>query len=132
MIDHGSSDATQQVASRFGARVLQAIATIFETQPYLQEPTSDWLLCLQATESLSEALEASIFEWKLAEHKIDVASPVTAFSVAVMEEADKGWILAAPETRLVHRASASWQGWKPKTKCGASILPGYLMRLRIR
>src|SRR5450755_81759 len=68
VIDYRSSDQTCSIARRFGARTLNASDEGVGTKPYLHEAQHDWVLCLHATESLSEALEASIFEWKLEEH----------------------------------------------------------------
>jgi len=66
IVDHGSTDATLHVARQHAARI--SIAAPGQT-PSDQAAAAchDWILCLLPSESLSEGLQASLFEWKLYE-----------------------------------------------------------------
>ena len=120
VIDHGSADETCAVARRFGARVITAPAEAFETRSFLADALHDWIFCMQPTESLSERLEASLLEWKLAPH------PQTAFEVFILEERPP-----KQETRLVTRAHQAWDGWKPLTESRSTLLDGHLLRMAL-
>jgi glycosyltransferase involved in cell wall biosynthesis len=118
VIDHGSSDETRAMAQRFGARVLETQDKVFETQAFLPEAKHDWVFCLQPTESLSEGLEASLLEWKLATHPAP-----TAFAVPILGETP-----SITETRLVNRLNSAWKGWKPLL-ASKLVLEGHLLRM---
>jgi glycosyltransferase involved in cell wall biosynthesis len=120
VVDHGSSDETCAVARRFGARVITAPTEAFETRPFLADALSDWIFCMQPTESLSERLEASLLEWKLAAHS------ETAFEVFIFDET-----LLKQETRLVTRTHEDWDGWRPLAESRSSLLDGHLLRMSL-
>ena len=98
VIDHGSTDATLRVAREYGARIRLA-----ELNPapesYLASALHDWVLCLLPSESLTEGLEASLYEWKLYEPG-DVIS-ISSCSAFVREETLDGWTEGCPSTRLI-------------------------------
>ncbi|MGC2197605.1 MAG: hypothetical protein WA628_23235, partial [Terriglobales bacterium] len=89
----------------------------------------DWALCLQPSESLTEALEASLFEWKLYELR-DVAS-VPACSAFIREETASGWREGLPSTRLVPRGWSHWDGDLPAEASNSVLLQGDLLRFRL-
>jgi glycosyltransferase involved in cell wall biosynthesis len=126
VIDHGSSDETCAVARRFGAHVIASQTKLRDAQLFLIEARHDWILCLLPTESVSEGLEASLLEWKLASHAAQ-----TAFGVSILEETPQGWHCVPPETRLVNRADTAWDGWKPPTEDSPIILNSHLLHLRL-
>lgn len=117
VIDHGSADHTVKLAREHGARVLGTAAGPVDA-------AHDWLLCLRPSESLTEALEASLFEWKQSD------PGAAAFAVAVREEVEGGWRSAPPETRLVDRRRLTWSGPLPPSDSAAALLRGDLMRFR--
>ena len=119
IFDHGSQDGTAAVAREYGAGVLAA------SDANLNRARHDWILCLLPTEALSEGLEASLFEWKLAEHDARCA-----FSVAVREQAGDEWLSQPPNARLLNRRVRNWKGALPSDDPRALLLAGDLLRLR--
>jgi len=119
IFDHGSHDGTEGVAREYGARLLQA------NNADLSRARHDWILCLLPTEALSEALEASLFEWKLAEHAAS-----HAFSVAIREQAGDEWLSHPPATRLLNRQARRWASPLPADDPRAQFLTGDLLRFR--
>jgi glycosyltransferase involved in cell wall biosynthesis len=119
IFDDGSQDGTAAVAREYGARVLPG------TRAGLSLARHDWILCLLPTEALSEALEASLFEWKLNEHAAGCA-----FSMAVREQAGDQWLLHPPTTRLVNRRARPWSGSLPPNDHQAQVLAGELLRFQ--
>jgi glycosyltransferase involved in cell wall biosynthesis len=94
VIDHGSTDATLVVAKEYGAKVA--------TPPDHRSANSccrfDWILALRPNESLHEALEASLFEWKTSDPHAG-----ESFSVVVREQISRHWYDRPAETRLLNR-----------------------------
>src|SRR5579871_5481761 len=62
IVDSGSNDRTVEIAEKLGARVLESPWPGYAKQKNFaaQQASNDWILSLDADESLSEALEA---EW---------------------------------------------------------------------
>jgi glycosyltransferase involved in cell wall biosynthesis len=121
IVDHGSRDGTLRVAQEYGARIAHAGST--EDQPH-RLAAFDWILCLDARESLTETLAASLYEWK-------TESPAShsAFAMFLREETAEGWIEnPAPQTRLVPVLWNQWQGPFPRNDVSASTLEGDLLR----
>jgi glycosyltransferase involved in cell wall biosynthesis len=119
IFDDDSRDGTAAVAREYGARLLPG------TQLNVNQAQHDWVLCLLPTEALSEGLEASLFEWKLAEHKRGFA-----FAVHVREQAGDQWLSHPPTTRLVNRQVRPWTGSLPADDPEAQLLIGDLLRFR--
>jgi glycosyltransferase involved in cell wall biosynthesis len=65
IVDHHSQDATLRIAHEYGARIVQASSGSTPDQ-YWRCASFDWILCLEPDESLTEALAASLYEWKSA------------------------------------------------------------------
>jgi glycosyltransferase involved in cell wall biosynthesis len=129
VVDHGTHSATRRIAREYGARVVSANADITPGQ-CLPLARHDWILCLEPRESLTEALVASLFEWK-AEWKPEAQSlrEITAFAVLLREETPHGWqISPTSQTRLVPRSWNRWQGLLPATEPSAITLEGVLLR----
>ena len=133
VIDHGSVDDTVRVAREYGAQVLTPAAGSLP-EHYLAPKThgsaSDWVLVLDAHESLTEALAATLYEWKSESGTVKqnvVSNP--AFSVFVREETPNGWIaVPVAKTRLVPRTWRRWQGNLPVDEPSAATLDGELLR----
>jgi glycosyltransferase involved in cell wall biosynthesis len=128
VVDLGTHYATRRIAREYGARVVSAKANITPSQS-IHLARHDWILCLEPRESLTEALVASLFEWK-AEWKPETQSPEPiAFSFLLREETPNGWqINPTPQTRLVPRAWSRWQGLLPASEPSAIPLEGALLR----
>jgi hypothetical protein len=123
VIDHGSRDSTVKVAREYGAHVLEAQAGASGPE-YTKFVPSEWILCVDARESLTESLAASLYEWKLMHPP---AAP--AFSVFLREETAHGWVdVHWPQTRLVPTTWKRWDGTLPETDHSALALSGSLLR----
>jgi hypothetical protein len=129
VVDHGSRDATVRIAREYGARI---VCWEDGTEPghYLRFASHNWILCLDPRESLTEALEATLFEWGYAQGSGATSQPgASAFSVRLREQTGDGWIeLSDPQTRLISRGWNCWQGWLPADESSATVLPGELLR----
>jgi glycosyltransferase involved in cell wall biosynthesis len=126
IVDGGSRDSTVRIAREYGAHVCPLQPGAAPNQ-YLQHARQEWILCLEPGESLTEGLEASLFEWKST--RPDSTGNLTAFSVFLREETAEGWSeLPAPQVRLVPRNWARWQAWLPAATASATILEGKLLR----
>lgn len=124
VVDHGSSDATAHVAREYGARVVQARPGGSPSE-YLSRDFSGWLLCLDARESLTEGLAASLFEWKTE----TVSAEAIAFSMYLREETAQGWVEnPTAQTRLVPGNWKRWAGVLPEMEHSAVALEGQLLR----
>ncbi len=122
IIDHGSEDGTVRVAQEYGARVMRAPAGSPERAPRLA--SSSWVLCLDARESLSESLAASLYEWKT-----EVSPQQRVFSMFLREETAEGWIEnPTPQTRMVPAVWDHWHGVFPANDASACALEGDLLR----
>src|ERR1022692_909324 len=92
IVDHHSADATRHIARQYGARIVVAEDKV-SPQRYLHLATFEWILSLQPSESITEGLQASLFEWSA----LPAPSTVThagmlAFSVFVREETGENWL----------------------------------------
>jgi glycosyltransferase involved in cell wall biosynthesis len=137
VVDHGSRDATVQVAHEYAAYVIDAMAgataddyiraanLVLPASLRIASPT--WVLCLDPRESVSESLAASLYEWKIRPEPAHGNAP--AVSVFLREETEQGWIRnPAAQTRLVPPDWLHWQGWFPVAEPSAIALDGELLR----
>jgi glycosyltransferase involved in cell wall biosynthesis len=120
IVDHGSRDSTLRIAREYGARVVPfAPGTSLATHLL---PTH-WILCLTPRESVTEALAASLFEWK------SLPTPTHALSLLLRDETAEGWTdISPPETRLVPASWRHWHGSLPLHDRTAPALEGELLR----
>lgn len=126
IVDHHSTDSTLRIARSYGARILKAIPNA-QTALYLEHTRHDWILCLTPSESLTEGLQATLFEWSSMPND---AVAESAFGVAIREQVDEIWRqLAEPETRLVPRHWEQWNGYLPASRVASRALEGELLRL---
>jgi glycosyltransferase involved in cell wall biosynthesis len=128
IVDHGSTDGTLRIAREYAASIRTAGSNQTRSDQ-LQWARCDWALLMLPTESLTEALEAALFEWKLYD-ELDVAG-ITACAAFVREENDAGWSQPEPSTRLIPRTWNSWEGWLPRGNSQSRMLEGDLLRFRI-
>ena len=122
VVDHGHDEAVRKVSRQYGARLIPGVAGV-DPGAYAVDCRSDWVLCLDPSESLSESLEASLFEWKRTE-----PDPLTCFSIPVREQNGSSSDLGEAETRLVNRCHVNWQGKMPPAMPTAVALKGHLLR----
>jgi glycosyltransferase involved in cell wall biosynthesis len=124
VVDHGSRDSTCEVAQQHGARVLRALPGV-EGGAYAVDADYDWILCLLPSEALSEALEASLLEWKQGD-----PDELMGFAMSLREETEAGWRALSAETRLVNRTAIVWTGVLPPPGQAVHELAGELLRFR--
>jgi hypothetical protein len=128
IIDHGSSDQTLRVAREYGARFVasedvSSLSGIFSTSS--PQPAQEWFLCLDPRESVTEALAASLFEFK------SESDAIQALSVLLREETGTGWNEhKSPQTRLVRADWSRWDSYLPAFDSSAEVLEGELLRFK--
>jgi glycosyl transferase family 2 len=129
VVDHGSRDATLRIAREYGARVFRGESGVAPAQ-YLQFASHDWIFCLDPRESLTESLEATLFEWgHVPDSEAMAHQQGCVFSVRIREQTDDGWVeLPSPQTRLVSRDWSRWRGSLPAYEALAVVLEGALLR----
>lgn len=122
VIDHGSDDNTEKVVRDHGATIKKGIPGV-DYGTYAVDCSHDWVLCLSANESLSEELEASLFEWKAQAHEEEIG-----FNLRIREESDGGWTIRDPETRLLNRCKINWTGDLPPKTMVDHEITGYILK----
>jgi len=121
IIDDGSEDDTAKVAREYGAIFKPAIPGV-SPGAYAMDAQHEWILCLRPNESLSDTLEATLFEWK----EQDPGQSV-CYSVPVREENGQGWRDCPPEVRLVNRKMVNWISEMPPGKEDCALMRGELL-----
>jgi glycosyltransferase involved in cell wall biosynthesis len=111
VVDSGSNDRTVEIAVKLGARVVDASWHGYATQKNLaaELASHDWILALDADESLSEALEGEIWQIKKSGPVFD------AYTVPRLAQYLGRWILHSGwypdrKVRLFNRQKAKWVG----------------------
>ncbi len=134
VVDHASTDDTVKIARHHGATVKEGVPGV-NPGVYVIDARHDWIFCLLPNESLSEGLEASLFEWKdRVEEPLDHAEKDAqaacnpTYSVTVREETDRGWRTLAAETRLLNRKQINWSEAVPPNNTQSVLLNGDLLR----
>lgn len=126
VIDHGSTDQTLRIAREYAATVRTSGHSITEA---LSWANHDWLLCLFPTESLSESLEAALFEWRLRAPR-EIAG-IPSCSAFVREQTESGWCELQGSTRLIPRTWNLWNGQMPCQDARSTMLQGDILRFRL-
>ena len=117
VIDDASEDDTARIAREYGATLKTAIPGV-TAGAYAMDAAHDWILCLRPSESLSDDLEAALFEWKQQEPEDRIA----CYSVPIRREQPSGWRNGPAEVRLVNRKRINWLGeMPPNGDCGAKL-----------
>jgi len=111
VVDSGSVDRTVELASKLGARVVEAGWRGYASQKNFaaEQAAHDWILSLDADEALSEALEAEIWQLKKSGPERD------AYTVPRLAQYLGRWILHSGwhpdrKVRLYDRRKARWVG----------------------
>ncbi|MBZ5630231.1 MAG: hypothetical protein LAO06_15330 [Acidobacteriia bacterium] len=130
VVDHDSSDDTVERAREHGATVTRGVPGL-NAGVHAIDARHDWILCLLPTEAVSEAMEASLFEWKdrqMGEEGVHEIAAQISIAFPVRAETAKGWQELGTHTRLVNRKQIRWRGRLPHDDSGAEVLPGHLWR----
>lgn len=111
VVDSGSVDRTVEIAGKLGARVVESAWPGYAAQKNLaaERATNDWILSLDADESLSEALEGEIWRIKKNGPRFD------AYTMPRLAQYLGRWILHSGwypdrKVRLYDRRKARWVG----------------------
>jgi glycosyltransferase involved in cell wall biosynthesis len=111
VLDSGSNDRTVEVATKLGARVEEASWHGYAAQKNIaaELASHDWILSLDADESLSEALEAEIWQIKKSGPQFD------GYTMPRLAQYLGRWILHSGwypdrKVRLFDRKKAKWVG----------------------
>lgn len=111
VVDSGSTDRTVEIAEKLGARVIDSPWPGYAKQKNFaaEQANNDWILSLDADESLSEALEAEIWRLKKSGPSFD------AYTMPRLARYLGRWIHHSGwhpdrKVRLYHRAKAVWEG----------------------
>jgi len=127
VVDSGSTDGTIELATRRGARVIAKEWLGFGPQKQfaVESASNDWVLCLDADESLSEELRTSIIAELKAPRGLVYAMPRCNRFLGRWLRHGEGY----PDwsVRLFHRKHAQW-GNEPVHEKVATALP--VLRLR--
>jgi hypothetical protein len=127
IVDHRSTDATVRIAREYGARVV-AVDNRVEAKIYLKEARHNWIFCVGPSESLTESLQAALFEWGALPAFNEGST--RSFSVFVREQRAAIWENhGIPESRLIPRTWARWNGLLPAYDPDSTALDGDLIRL---
>jgi glycosyltransferase involved in cell wall biosynthesis len=123
VIDDSSDDETLKIARQHGATVKKAVPGV-EPGAYVTDAQHDWILCILPNESLGEALEASLLEWK----ETEPDEKIVGYCFEVREEHGDGWRSLGPVFRLVNRKRLNWPDALPPNNPDAPRLAGELLR----
>ena len=111
VLDSGSNDRTVEIASNLGARVVEASWHGYAAQKNIaaELASHDWILSLDADESVSEALEAEIWQIKKSGPQFD------GYTMPRLAQYLGRWILHSGwypdrKVRLFDRRKAKWVG----------------------
>src|SRR5579862_6737021 len=111
VVDSGSNDRTVELASKLGARVIDNPWAGYSSQKNFasEQASNDWILSIDADESLSEALEGEIWHIKKNGTEFD------AYTMPRMAQYLGRWILHSGwypdrKVRLFDRRKAQWVG----------------------
>lgn len=111
VVDCGSTDRTVEIAANHGARVIEEPWRGYAKQKNFaaEQAAHDWILSIDADESLSEALEAEIWHIKKSGPKHD------AYTMPRLAQYLGRWILHSGwypdrKARLYDRRKAQWVG----------------------
>jgi glycosyltransferase involved in cell wall biosynthesis len=122
IVDHASEDGTVRVARDYGAKVIPAVTGV-QNGAYANDCKHDWVLCLLPAETLTEALETTLLDWKTKS-----APEGTPAGYAVRIRSSENGQPICQELRLVNRTRLNWQGVSPDAISDLPVLEGDLLR----
>ncbi len=122
VIDDGSEDDTAKIAREYGANLKMAIPGV-SPGAYAMDAQHEWIFCLRPNQSLSDDLEAALFEWK----EQDTSEAVVCYRVPIREQNGSGWRECPPEGRLINRKRVNWIGEMPPSPGDCGLIHGDLL-----
>ena len=125
IVDQGSIDSTIRIAREYGASILNAPANT-SINEHLAHARYGWIFCIRPSETLTESLEASLFEWKL--QTPDAVADIPSGAVLVKGEGRKSGAETVTSTRLVPKSWLRWDGPLPQSDPRSVLLQGDLLR----
>ncbi|MGB8583524.1 MAG: glycosyltransferase [Candidatus Sulfotelmatobacter sp.] len=127
VVDRHSTDSTLRVARQYGARIVRG-GLEPTANHYLDQARYDWILCLDPSESITESLQATLFDWS--SWPVNRIAGKSSFSFFVRDQISEEWRTSSkPQTRLVPRNWTQWNGFLPAEDCSSIPLEGELLRL---
>jgi glycosyltransferase involved in cell wall biosynthesis len=111
VVDSGSNDRTVEIAEKLGARVVESQWPGYANQKNLaaHQAAYDWILSLDADESVSEALEAEIWRLKKSGPQFDAYTMPRLAQYLGRWIRHSGWY-PDRKIRLYDRRKATWEG----------------------
>jgi glycosyltransferase involved in cell wall biosynthesis len=111
VVDSGSSDRTLEIAEKLGAKVIDSPWPGYAKQKNLaaERASNDWILSIDADESLSEALEAEIWRLKKNGPQFDAYTMPRLARYLGRWIHHSGWY-PDRKVRLYDRKNAEWVG----------------------
>ncbi len=111
VVDSGSTDRTVEIAQKLGARVVESAWPGYANQKNFaaEQAAHDWILSIDADESLSEALEAEIWRLKKNGPRFDAYTMPRLAKYLGRWIHHSGWY-PDRKVRLYHRGKARWEG----------------------
>jgi glycosyltransferase involved in cell wall biosynthesis len=111
VVDSGSSDRTVELAEKLGARVMESAWPGYAKQKNFaaEQASHNWILSLDADESLSEALEAEIWHLKKNGPQFDAYTMPRLAQYLGKWIHHSGWY-PDRKVRLYNRQKAEWIG----------------------
>lgn len=111
VVDSGSSDRTIELAEKYGAKIIDSPWPGYAKQKNLaaERAENDWILSLDADESLSEALEAEIWQLKKNGPQFDAYTMPRQARYLGRWIKHSGWY-PDRKIRLYNRDKATWTG----------------------
>jgi len=123
IVSHNPDEEVDKVARSHGASVKNAVPGV-SLGTYLVDAAHDWILCLKATESLSDELEASLLEWKEQEHETS-----DTFAFGLRTQSGTQWKTDGLHTRLVNRTHVNWTSELPPDSETSQRVAGDLLHV---
>lgn len=123
VIKYNGNGDTEKIAREAGANIKAAVPGV-SPGTYLVDAANDWILCLEESETLSDGLEASLFDWK--QHDHDASK---SFAINLRRQEDGQWQSAGRQTRLVNRTCINWLGELPYDDENSELLEGDLLQM---
>jgi glycosyltransferase involved in cell wall biosynthesis len=111
VVDSGSTDRTVEIAQKLGARIVEREWPGYANQKNLaaEKASHDWILSLDADESVSEALEAEIWRLKKSGAEFDAYTMPRLAQYLGRWIRHSGWY-PDRKIRLYDRRRAKWEG----------------------
>ena len=111
VVDSGSSDRTVEIAAKLGARVIESPWPGYAKQKNVAAESAqyDWILSIDADESLSEALEGEIWRLKKTGPRFDAYTMPRLAQYLGRWIRHSGWY-PDRKVRLYNRQKARWTG----------------------